>query len=224
LRELAFAGPQCFPARHFLVRLRKFKRNLEPTGASKFLKNLYVFGASLLFRGRCNDTKCSAYDYLIDVVNKIAATLRDRMKQDLKASMLAKQAMRTSVLKSILSEITYAEKASVGATQVTDDAIQTVLQRIIKKRLDSIQQFQDAQRQDLVDKEQAEMAYIQAYLPRQFSTDELRREVESVVAELNAQGPKAMGAVMKALKQRIPAGAAPNQMIAQVVSASLNKV
>jgi uncharacterized protein YqeY len=90
---------------------------------------------------------------------------------------------------------------------------------MIKQRKDSIEAFTKAARQDLVDKETAEMAVLQAYLPARLSADEVAAEVKAIVAELGAKGPGDMGKVMGAVKARLAGKAEMGQVSAAVKAA-----
>ena len=91
-----------------------------------------------------------------------------------------------------------------------------IVDKLIKQRKDSIDAFQKAGRQDLADKEAAEVVVLQAYLPARLSADEVAAEVSAIVAELGASGPGDMGKVMGAAKQRLAGKAEMGQVSAAV--------
>jgi uncharacterized protein YqeY len=101
-----------------------------------------------------------------------------------------------------------------------DVGVVAIVDKLLKQRKDSIEAFQKAGRQDLADKEQAEAAVLQAYLPARLSADEIAAEVKAIVAETGAKGPSDMGKVMGAAKQRL-AGKADMGQVSAAVKAAL---
>jgi uncharacterized protein YqeY len=129
--------------------------------------------------------------------------LKDRLTQDLKTAMLAKDAGRVSVLRSLKSAITYAEVASGGrGSELDDTAIIEVFTKEAKKRQESADSFASAGREEQAATERAEKAIIEEYLPRELDESELRGLVEAAVAELDDVSPKAMGQVIAAVKSK----------------------
>jgi uncharacterized protein len=123
-------------------------------------------------------------------------SLIERVTQDLTAAMKAQDAARTSVLrmaKSALKNKEIDKKAPLDESESTK-----VLQVLVKQREDSIEQFQKANRTDLVAKEQNELAILKAYMPQEASDAEITAAVEKAVADTGASSPKDMGKVMKA--------------------------
>ena len=112
--------------------------------------------------------------------------LHEQLTNDLKDSMRSRDTTRTSVIRLLKSAITYEEK-NKGAT-LDDEGIVEVVVRQAKQRRESIEQFQKGQRQDLVDKELAELKELQRYLPEQMSLDDIRSIALAVISELNATG------------------------------------
>lgn len=124
------------------------------------------------------------------------------LQNDLKNSMLAKDEVRTSTLRLLLSAINYYEIQKGGAGyEATEDDILGVLQTQVKQRKDSIEQFQSAGRQELVDKEKKELEILQAYLPTQMSEEEVKAKVEEAIKQTGATTIKDMGKVMGALSE-----------------------
>jgi uncharacterized protein YqeY len=103
---------------------------------------------------------------------------------------------------------------------LTDDEIVETVRSLIKQRKDSIEQFDKGGRQDLVDKETAEVAILEVYLPQQLSRDEIETLVRSAIAESGAQGAKDMGKVMKALMPKL-GGRADGKLVSELVKAGL---
>ena len=104
--------------------------------------------------------------------------------------------------------------------ELDDTAVIAIVDKLIKQRKDSIDAFTKADRQDLVDIEEAEMKVLQVYLPARLSADEVAAEVKAIVAELGASGPGDMGKVMGAVKQRL-AGKADMGAVSAAVKAAL---
>ena len=142
--------------------------------------------------------------------------MKDKIKADLKKSMMAKDGARSILLKSLISEMTYAEKAS-NKPAVSDADMSTVLFRAIKKRQDSVEQFSKAGRMDLADKEKSEIDMVMEYLPKQMSENEVRDAVKALILKLGVTGPKDMGKVMKAAKSEIDPAKAPASLVAKAV-------
>ena len=128
-------------------------------------------------------------------------SLKDRITEDMKAAMRAKDAPRLSAIRLLQAAI---KQKEVDERIVADDAtVLAVVEKLIKQRKDSIEQFSKAGRTDLVDKEQAELDLLTGYLPQQMSDAELDAAIEAAIAESGAAGPQGMGKVMAVLKPRI---------------------
>lgn len=115
--------------------------------------------------------------------------------------MRARDSARLSTVRLILSAIKQREVDE--RIQLTDADVLSVLEKMIKQRRESITQFEKASRQDLADKEKAEVDILAGYLPRQMSDAEVQKEIDSVISETGAAGAKDMGKVMAALKPRL---------------------
>ena len=132
-------------------------------------------------------------------------TLRDQMTHELKAAMRAKDAERLATLRLINAAIKDREIAarSDANVQELDDAdLIAVLTRMVKQRRDSARAYEEAARLDLAEKETAEIAVIESFLPRQLNDDEMKAAIDTVIAELGASSVRDIGAVMGALKTR----------------------
>jgi uncharacterized protein len=129
------------------------------------------------------------------------AILKDRLRSELTASMKARDELRSSTLRMVLTAITNAEVAGKQARELTDDDIIGVLASEGKKRRESATAFADAGRTELAAKEETEAAIIAEFLPAQLSEDEIRDLVAQTIADLgvSGEGPRAMGKVMGAL-------------------------
>lgn len=144
--------------------------------------------------------------------------LKDRITEDMKAAMRAKDAARLSAVRMLLAAI---KQREVDERITLDDAqVVGVLDKLAKQRKDSITAFAQAGRTDLVDKETAELAVLEGYLPQRLSAEEVGAEVARLVAELGAAGPGDMGKVMGAAKARL-AGKADMGLVSSAVKAAL---
>lgn len=152
-------------------------------------------------------------------------TLREQINEDLKDAMRARAVERVGVFRLIFSEIKQKEVDS--RQMLTDVEILAVLEKMIKQRKDSIQQFEKAQRQDLVDKEKAELELIQSYLPTPFSESEILTMIHVAVAEVQKEKPQTVGAGMMGLiiqKIRAPlAGRADMSIVSGLVKKVLSQ-
>jgi len=128
-------------------------------------------------------------------------SLKDRITEDMKAAMRAKDAARLSAIRMLTAAI---KQKEVDERIVVDDAaVLGIVEKLIKQRKDSIEQFARAGRADLVEKETAELNLLAGYLPQQMSDAELAAAVDAAVLESGAAGPQGMGKVMTVLKPRI---------------------
>lgn len=145
-------------------------------------------------------------------------TLKERITEDMKAAMRAKEAERLGAIRMLTAAIK--QKEVDERVELDDAGVVAIVDKLLKQRKDSIEAFQKAGRQDLVDKEQAELVVLQAYLPARMSADEVAAEVKKIVAETGASGPGDMGKVMGAAKQRL-AGKADMGQVSAAVKAAL---
>jgi hypothetical protein len=146
-----------------------------------------------------------------------------QLKEDLKQSMLAKDATKTSVLRMLISALGYYEIQKGGAGyEATEEDILTVLQKDVKQRKDSIEQFKNANRTDLVDKETAELALLEKYLPEQMGEEEIKSLVQKAIEQTGATTPQDMGKVMGVLMPQTK-GKADGGLVSKIVRESLAK-
>jgi uncharacterized protein len=147
-------------------------------------------------------------------------SLKDRITEDMKAAMRAKDAARLGTIRLLLAAV---KQKEVDERIVLDDVqVVGVIDKLVKQRNDSIAAFAQAGRTDLADKETAEKAVLEGYLPQRLSTDEVAAEVRRIVGELGASGPGDMGKVMGAVKAQL-AGKADMGMVSAAVKAALAK-
>ncbi len=145
--------------------------------------------------------------------------LKDQLDADLKASMRDKDAVKLSVIRMLKSAIKYRE---IEAMKPLDDAgVLQVVSGEIKRHKDSVEQFRAGNRPELAQKEEAEIAVLQGYLPAQLGEAELKAMVEAAVVKTGASGPRDMGAVMKALLPDVQ-GKADGRLVSELVKARLS--
>jgi len=145
-------------------------------------------------------------------------TLKERMSAELKEAMKAKDALKVSTLRLLNSSIK--NKEIDGRRELTEDEVLGVLQTAVKQRRESIEQFDNAARADLADKERAELAIIQCYMPAELSRGDLTALVRETVSETGASGPKDMGMLMKALMPKVK-GKADGKLVSELVKEAL---
>ncbi len=145
-------------------------------------------------------------------------TLKDRITEDMKAAMRAREADRLGAIRMLLAAIK--QKEIDERVALDDTATVAIVERLIKQRKDSIEQFGKAGRSDLVAKETAELVLLQGYLPQALGEAEVRAAIDAAIAEAGAggapAGPAAMGKVMALLKPRLAGRADMAQVSAQV--------
>jgi uncharacterized protein YqeY len=145
-------------------------------------------------------------------------TLKARIQEDMKAAMRAKDADRLSAIRMLLAACKQREVDE--RIELDDVAVVGIVDKLIKQRKESIVAFTQAGRMELADKESAEVAVLEAYLPQRLSADEIVAAVRALVAELGASGPADMGKVMGAAKSRL-AGKADMGLVAAAVKQAL---
>jgi hypothetical protein len=146
---------------------------------------------------------------------KLEDNLKARLNEDLKQAMKGGDAARRSLLRMLLSSIHNAEIARRSA--LDESGILGVLSKEAKQREESIEAFKQGNRNDLVEKEQAELAIIKEYLPAQMTRDEVVAEARKVIEEVGAQGPRDKGKVMPKLVAALK-GKADGREINEVVT------
>ena len=145
------------------------------------------------------------------------------LQAQLKTSMLAKNIEKTSVLRMLISAITYFEIQKGGAGyNATDEDVMTIVQKEAKQRKDSIEEYAKAGRQDLVDKEQHELELLQTYLPEQMSEDEINALMQQAIAQTNATTIQDLGKVMGVLIPQTK-GKADGAVVSRLVKEALQK-
>lgn len=147
-------------------------------------------------------------------------SLKDRITDDMKAAMRAKEADRLGTIRMLLAAMK--QKEVDERVELDDTLVVSIVDKLIKQRKDSVSQYEAGGRQDLADKERAEIVVLEAYLPARLSQAEVEAAVQAIVTELGAAGPGDMGKVMGAVKQRL-AGQADMGLVSAAVKAALAK-
>jgi uncharacterized protein YqeY len=148
------------------------------------------------------------------------STFVQRLHDDLTTAIRGRDEVASSTLRMALTALTNEAKSGTEERELTEADVITVLGREAKKRRESATAYDDAHRPELADRERAELAVLESYLPQQLSDDELSILVAESVAESGAENPRQMGLVMKALTPRI-AGRADGGRVAAAVRSAL---
>lgn len=156
---------------------------------------------------------------LAPMTHRTDEPLKARLQADLTDSMRARDAVRTSTLRMALTGVTNEEVSGTEARELSDDEVLAVLLREAKKRRESAEVYDGVNRLDLAERERAELAVLETYLPAALGDEELTAIVADAVAQAQAagaQGPKAMGAVMQIVRPRVGASAEGGRVAAEV--------
>ena len=146
-------------------------------------------------------------------------SLRDRLTEDLKLAMKARDQLRMDVIRMIKAAVLNKE---VEMKKDLDDAeMSRIMTTMIKQRKESVEQFEKGQRAELAAKERQEISIIEAYLPKALSLEELDRTVESVIRETGASSAKDMGAVMKAVMATLAGQPVDGKQVSDLVRSKL---
>jgi uncharacterized protein YqeY len=146
-------------------------------------------------------------------------SLSKQIVADLTTAMKAQDAAKTSTLRMVKAAMMN-RQIEKGA-ELDDEDTQRLLRSLVKQRRDSIEQYQKARRQELVDKEQAEIDVIETYLPRAASQEEIEQVIATVIAETGASSMKDMGKVMKAAQVALADKNADGRLVSEIVKAKL---
>jgi uncharacterized protein YqeY len=169
-------------------------------------------------RQACLGTLTQAFSFSRPLYPENHMSLKERITEDMKAAMRAKDSERLGTIRLLTAAMK--QKEVDERVELDDVAVIAIVDKMLKQRKDSIEAFEKAARQDLADKEIAEVKVLQAYLPARLSADEVAAEVKAIVAELGAKGPGDMGKVMGAVKARL-AGKADMGQVSAAVKAAL---
>lgn len=147
-------------------------------------------------------------------------SLKLRIQDDMKAAMRARDSERLATIRMLLAALKQREVDE--RIELDDTAVVGVVDKLIKQRKDSITAFRQGGRDDLADKEAAEITVLEVYLPQRLSAEQIAAEIQALVAELGASGPGDMGRVMAAAKSRL-AGQAEMALVSAAVKQALTK-
>ena len=147
-------------------------------------------------------------------------TLREQIISDMTASMKAQDAPRTSTLRMVKAAMQNRQIEKGG--ELDDDEMGKLLRSLVKQRRDSVEQYEKGGRQDLADKEKAEIAVIEGYLPQAASPEEIETAVTMAIAESGASSMKDMGKVMKAVQATLAGKNADGRTVSETVKAKLS--
>jgi uncharacterized protein len=147
-------------------------------------------------------------------------SLKQRIVSDMTAAMKAKDAARTSTLRMVKAAVQNREIEKGG--ELTEDELTKTLQSLVKQRRDSVEQYEKAGREELAEKERAEIVVIEEYLPQAATREEIERAVEEAVAETGASSMREMGAVMKAVQARLAGRSVDGRAVSEIVKARLS--
>lgn len=145
--------------------------------------------------------------------------LREKIMNDMKNAMREKDQVRLDSIRFLQAAIKNRE-IEARPNPITPDDVMAVIKKLVKQRKESIEQYQNANRQDLVDKETSELKILEAYLPSQMSREQIEKIVTETVAELKASSIKDMGPVMKAVSAKTQ-GAADNKLVSEIIRSKL---
>jgi len=142
--------------------------------------------------------------------------LKERLRADLTSAIKSRDELRAATLRMALTAVTNEEVAGKQARVLSDDDVITVLTREAKKRREAAEAFADAGRAELAARERAEGEVLAEYLPAQLGDDELAAMVTAAIADSGAEGPKAMGQVMRVLQPQVAGRAEGGRVAAEV--------
>ena len=146
-------------------------------------------------------------------------SLKERITSDMTAAMKAREAARLSTLRMVKAAMQNREIEKGG--ELSEEELTKALQSLVKQRRDSVEQYEKAGREELAEKERAEIAVIEEYLPRAASREEIEQAVGEAIAETGASSLKEMGAVMKAALARLAGRNADGKTVSEVVKSKL---
>jgi uncharacterized protein YqeY len=147
-------------------------------------------------------------------------SLKQQIISDLTASMKAQNAARTSTLRMVKAGIMNREIEKGG--ELNDEELAKLLRSMVKQRKDSVEQYEKGARQELADKEKAEIEIIEAYLPQGASQEEIEQAVSAAIAETGASSMKDMGKVMKAAQAQLAGKNADGRTLSDIVKLKLS--
>jgi hypothetical protein len=150
-----------------------------------------------------------------------ASSLKQKIDQDMKEALKGKESLKLGVLRMLKSEIRYKEIEK--RAELSGEELISVISSSVKRRRDSIQQFEKGGRDDLVSQEKAELEVILQYLPEQLTEEKLSRLIRQAIQDANATGPSDLGKVMKLILPQVK-GKAEGKAIHQLVTSQLQSL
>ena len=147
-------------------------------------------------------------------------SIYEKIIADITAAMRAKDAGRLSTLRMVKANLMNRKIEKGG--ELTDEEVSKALQSLVKQRRDSVEQFEKAGRMELAEKEAAEIGYIDEYLPRAATQEEIETAVAEAIAETGASSIKEMGQVMKAAQAKLAGKTADGRMVSEAVRSKLS--
>ena len=154
---------------------------------------------------------------------KDTMNLFDKISEDIKKAMLAREKVRLEALRGAKKEFLEAKTAKGANGELSDDNATKILVKMVKQRKESARIYEENNRPELAANELAEAAVLEEYLPKQLSADELEAEIRVIITETGATGPKEMGKVMGVASKRL-AGKAEGRAISETVKNILNSL
>jgi uncharacterized protein YqeY len=148
--------------------------------------------------------------------------MENRIQADMVSAMKAKETVRLASLRAIKAAIMLAKTAEGATGEVDDAAIVKIIQKLVKQRKESAQQYNEAGRPELAENELAEAAVMEVYLPKQLSEAEVEEQLKAIIAEVGASKPSDMGKVMGVATKRL-AGLAEGRLISTLVKKLLTR-
>lgn len=148
-------------------------------------------------------------------------SLEKKIQDEIKAAMLSREKVRLEALRAIKAAILL-EKTSDGSGTISDDAVLKIIMKLVKQRKESAELYSSQNRADLAENELAEASFMELYLPRQLSEEELEAELSKIIAQIGAKGPQEMGKVMGVATKQL-AGRAEGKAISIAVKKLLQK-
>lgn len=146
--------------------------------------------------------------------------IREKIMSDMKTAMRDKDQLKLDTIRFLQAAIKYRE-IEVRPNPISADDVLGVIKKLVKQRKESIEQYQAASRQDLVDKETSELKILEGYLPAQMSRDQIEKIVVETIAAVGAKTVKEMGPVMKAVMAKT-GGAADNKTVSEIIKSKLS--
>ena len=144
------------------------------------------------------------------------SSLKDTLRSDLTEAIRARDELRSSTLRMALTSLTNEEVSGTQARELSDDEVLAIMAREAKRRREAASAYDDANRPELAARERAELVVIEGYLPAQLSDEELAALVADAIAETGAEGPRAMGQVMKVVQPKVAKRADGGRVSAEV--------